>query len=281
MKRILLLIATMGILISTTVSCSNDDEPKRDDRLVTINTAMVNHMVNTANGEVLGFTTTQNKLVIDPAKHTASLEMVYNGDTTRLKDITATRKEDQPVFFLSSVSDPSFSGYVDVYEGTSIRYRYITGDGIRVISTTPEVFFLKTSSTIVYDDMTPTTTTEETRYQFVIQPAGQKATVQVEQIVHDKDLKYFENITANNVPITVTRNGFAVSGEDLPTTAIYRAFNDSTGSYKMTTNKYPFKTFNATVDLVNDRLDATFMMGASATVTATGRTYPDYRGINW
>ena len=51
---------------------------------------------------------------------------------------------------------------------------------------------------------------------------------------------------------------------------------DSTGSVISQTDKYPFKTFNATVDLVNDRLDATYMMGGSATVVATGKTYPDY-----
>lgn len=280
MKRILLLIAVTA-LMCTAISCSNDDEPKRDNRMVTINTPMVNHMVNTASGDVLGFTTTQNKLVIDVDKRTASIEMINNGDTTRLNDIIATPKEDLSVFQLSSASDPSFKGYVDIYEGTSIRYRYITADGIRVISTTPEVFFLKTNSTIVYDDMTPSSTTEETRYQFTIQPAGQNATIQVTQIVHAKDLKYFESITSSNVPITVTRNGFTISGENLPTTAIYRAYNDSTGSTKTTTNQYPFKTFNATVDLVNDRMEANFMMGASATVTATGRTYPDYREIDW
>ena len=51
---------------------------------------------------------------------------------------------------------------------------------------------------------------------------------------------------------------------------------DSLGSKEAVTDKYPFKTFSANVDLLNDTLNATFMMGASATVVATGRTYPDY-----
>ena len=133
--------------IMTIVSCSDDDEPQRGNGVFTVNTTMVNHMVNSGNDAVIGISTTHNKLVLDTIKHKASLELNYNdgqGDKQlKLDDITATAKR-LGFYELSSPSYSSFSGYVDFNEG-AIRYRYTTTGGIRVISTTPEVFFLKTN----------------------------------------------------------------------------------------------------------------------------------------
>lgn len=279
MKKLLLLIATIGALLAA-VSCSDDDEPKRGDGVFTVNTSMINHMVNTGSDAVIGIAMTHNKLVLDTVKHKASLELNYNdgqGDKQlKLEDITATPKR-LGFYELTSASYGSFKGYVDFNEA-SMHYSYTTTGGIRVISTTPEVFFLKTQNTVNYDDTTATSSTENVMYQFDIAPATNTAIVKVMGIVHAKDVKYFNSITANSVPVTVTPNGYTISGENLKTSAIYRNYVDSTGSVVSQTDKYPFKTFNATVDLVNDHMDANYMIGSSATVTATGSTYPDYTG---
>jgi len=277
MKKLLLLIAAVGLL-SGVLSCSFEDEPKRGDGVFTVNTPMINHIYNTLTDQVLGVSTTHNKLTIDTVNHTASLELNYNdgqGDKLlKLDDLKATAKR-LGFYSLTSASNGTFSGYVDFNEG-SMRYTYTTGDGLRVISTINEVFFLKTMNTVTYDDTTETSTTENTMYQFAIEPASQTAVVKVMGIVHVKDVKYFNSITAASVPFTVTPNGYTFSGENLSTLAIYRSYVDSTGSVVSETNKYPFKTFNATVDLANDHLDANYMIGGSATVVATGKTYPDY-----
>ncbi len=277
MKKILFLIAMTGVLMGA-ISCSNDDEPKRGDGVFTVNTPMVNHMVQTGSDAVIGISSTHNKLVIDTVKHKATLELNYNdgqGDKQlKLEDITATPKR-LGFYVLTSASLGSFSGYVDFNEG-SMRYRYTTTGGIRVISVTPEGFFLKTQNTITYDDTTKATTMENVMYQFDIAPATQTAIIKVMSIVHAKDVKYFNSITANNVPFTVTPNGFTISGENLKTNAYYRTYVDSTGSVVSQTDKYPFKTFNATIDLAGDHIDANYMIGPSATVVASGKTYPDY-----
>ena len=277
MKKILLLIATMGLLLGA-ISCSDDDEPKRGDGVFTVNTTMINHMVNSGSDAVIGISTTHNKLVLDTVKHKATLELNYNdgnGDKQlKLEDIAATPKR-LGFYELSSPSYRSFSGYVDFNEG-SMRYRYTTTGGIRVISTIPEVFFLKTQNNVTYDDTTAASSTDNVMYQFAIDPASNTAIVKVMGIVHAKDVKYFNSITAASVPFTVTPNGYKFAGENLRTNAIYRNYVDSTGSVISETDKYPFKTFNATVDMVNDRLDAYYMIGASATVVASGKTYPDY-----
>ena len=277
MKKIFWLIAMTGILMGA-ISCSDDDEPKRGDGVFTVNTAMVNHMVNSGSDAVIGISMTHNKLVLDTVKHKATLELNYNdgqGDKQlKLDDLTATPKR-LGFYELTSASHGSFRGYVDFNEG-SMRYRYTTTGGIRVTSTTPEVFFLKTQNTVTYDDTTATSTMENTMYQFAIEPASKTAIVKVMGIVHVKDMKYFNSITAASVPFTVTPNGYSFSGENFKTNAVYRNYVDSTGSVVSQTDKYPFKTFNATVDLANDRLDANYMIGGSATVVATGKTYPDY-----
>lgn len=275
MKKILFLIAATALLC-VAVSCS-DDEPKHGDGVFTVNTAMVNHIVNTNNGQVVGIANTHNKLVLDTNNHKATLELNYNDGTDKMLKLTdiIARAKRLGFYELSSPSNSQFSGYVDFNE-SSMRYTYTTDGGYRIISTIPEVFFLKTENTVVYNDTTPNSSTENVMYQFNIEPANMTATVKVMAIVHAKDLKFFNNITANSVPITLTPNGYIVQGENLKTKASYRSSIDSLGSTIKTTDKYPFKVFNATIDLVNDHLDATYMIGESATVTASGRTYPDY-----
>lgn len=276
MKKILLLIAAFALL-GAFVSCSDDDEPKRGDGVFTVNTMMINHMYNTVTGEVLGLGRASNKLVLDTVKHTASLELGYNdasGQSMKITDIIATPKR-LGFYELKSPSNNQFSGYVDFNEG-AMRYFYTTASGVRVISTIGDVFFLKTNNNIVYDDTTQSTQMENVMYQFTVNPGMEKAIVKVMGIVHAKDLKYFNTITSMSVPYTITPNGFRFQGENLATTAQYIATLDSTLTRYRTTTDYPFKTFDADVDLVNDYLDAVFMMGPSATVTATGRTYPDY-----
>lgn len=281
MKKILLLIAATALLTGVITSCDDNEPNRRGDGVFTVNTSMINHIVNLNSGEVVGISSTFNKLTIDTVNHKASLELKYNdgsGDQTlKLNDITATAKR-LGFYTLSLSSDPTFSGYVDFNEG-SMRYRYQTANGLRIISTLREVFFLKTNNVVTYLDTTEATTMESTMYQFNIDPASKTAVVKVMDIVHAKanDMKRFVDITAVGVPISVTTNGYSIAAENVKTTAHYYGTMDSTGVAEKikTTDKYPFKVFNATIDLANDHLDAYYMIGDSAIVTATGRTYPD------
>ena len=277
MKKTLLLIAAVGLLMGT-FSCS-DDEPDTIRTVFTVNTPMVNHMVNMGNETVIVLSATHNKLTIDTIRHTASLELNYNvgqGDMQlKIEDITATYNDRQGVYELTSPTYKSFKGYVDFGE-SSMRYRYTTTGGIRIISVTPEVFFRKAQSIITYDDTTAVSTDDAATYQFTIAPATQTATIEVNGITHAKDLKFFKYIKSFNVPFTLTPNGFTISGTNLATNAVYIFYDFTTGNSDKSTDKYPFKTFDATIDLVNDHMDATYMIGGSATVVATGKTYPNY-----
>ncbi len=276
MKKIFLLIAMMGLLMGA-ISCNDNDEPKRGNGKFTVNTPMINHVYNTSTGAVLGFSSTHNKLTLDTVKHTASIELHYNdgsGDKTlSISNITASPK--RLGFYELSASSNGFKGYVDFNEG-SLRYTYTTDDGLRIISTIADVFFLKTKTIINYKDTTKSTEMDGTMYQFELAPASSTATIKVMGIVHAKDLKYFINLTGSGAELIPTPNGFTIESENIRTTGVYRNWVDSTSSVVSTTDKYPFKSFNASIDLVNDSFSTSFMMGDSATVSATGSTYPDY-----
>ena len=252
-----------------------------DGKVITINASMVNHMYNTVTSQVAGVTKTSNKLILDTISHTSQVELVYNDGsehTVSYNDLTAHASR-MGFYELSSRSDPNFNGYVDFNEG-SLRYIYRTDDGLRIISTTPEVFFLKTHNTIVYDDATATTQLENVIYQFDLNADERTATVMVMDIVHAKDMRHLMRVAANNVPFTLTPNGYSFTGENIPTTSWYRTADDPAIK---TTSEYPFETLNINVDLMNDQLVANYMLGPHATVTATGKTYssPAPDGHEW
>lgn len=265
----------MGVLVGA-ISCSDEDD-SRSKGVFTVNTPMFNHMYNTVTGEVIGISSTHNLLTLDINMDTATLVLYYNdGSEKTLSLRNLTVKPTRLGFYeLTSSSNSQFKGYVDINEG-SMRYFYTTDNGIRIISATPEVFFLKTKNTISYDDTTETTVMESTMYQFELSLSHMTATIKVEDIVHAKDLKSFIYINGNGASVTPTANGFTVHGENINTEALYYTMIDSLGSRQAKTDKYPFKTFNADVDLLNDSLIANYMIGSSATVYATGRTYPNY-----
>jgi len=281
MKKILFLIASIGLLMGA-FSCSNNDEPKRGDGVFTVNSPMVNHLYDTSTGNVLGIASTFNKLTLDTVKHTASLELRYNDGsdkTLNINNITARAKR---LGFYELSATPNgqfkdFKGYVDFNE-SSIRYTYTTADGIRVISTISDVFFLKTDNVITYPDTTKDTHMQNVMYQFEISPASSKAVVKVMGIVHAKELKYFISMTANSVPFTTTATGYSFDCVNVANTAIFRSWTDSTSTAPTlkTSDKYPFKYFKANLDLVSDSLHINFTMGDSASVVAKGCTYPDY-----
>ena len=263
-----------GVLLLA-ASCNNDDEPKRGTGVATVTYPMFNHITTDGGNTVVGIFSTQNKLVLDTATRKATLELNYSDSQgskqLTLDDVVGTPT--RPKFYeLTSPSYRSFKGYAD-FNQLSFRYSYTTTGGLHVISMTPEVFFLKTNTKVTYDDATAATTDEISNYHFIINADGKTATVEVTQILHAKDLKFFNSITATNVPITVTPTGFTISGTNLPTKGLYIRYDFETGSNQKETSEYPFKTFNATVDLVNGTMTANFMMGESATVTATGSTY--------
>ena len=110
MKKILFLVAAIAML-SIAASCDND-EPKRGDGVFTVNTSMINHMYNTLTGQVMGVSSTHNKLTLDTNKHKASLQLNYNDGsdkTLNVDDIIATPKR-LGFYTLSSPTNASFSG---------------------------------------------------------------------------------------------------------------------------------------------------------------------------
>jgi len=154
-----------------------------------------------------------------------------------------------------------------------MRYAYTTTTGYRVISTLKEVFYLSTTTQMAYNDTTQDNKVDNAMYQFEINPTTMTATVKVMALVHNKESKYFESITAYNVPVTATKEGYHVEGKNLSTTAIYRAYDGSTGSSTKTTNAYPFGTFTAELSLESETFTATYTLNHIMNNGDTGETY--------
>jgi cell division protein FtsI (penicillin-binding protein 3) len=86
----------------------------------------------------------------------------------------------------------------------------------------------------------------------------------IDHFYHDKPEKYVEGLyrVGINEDLQLDLKGYLPPKIRWPNTK--------------TTDKYPFKTFNAVLDLEKDSIHTTFMMGSSATVVATGRTYLEF-----
>ena len=73
--------------------------------------------------------------------------------------------------------------------------------------------------------------------------------------------------TLTKAKVTVTKEGYVIESETtIPTTTTYK-FN---GKYTTTNIQYPVSKLKATIDLENDKYEATMQLGSIA-VTANGK----------
>jgi len=285
MKRICSLLTAIALLTILLAACSNDDSPsKGGDAKRTVNTTMLNHIVSTTTGEVLPPATAKNQLTIDTAAHTAALTLNYHNGNNAVA-VDAPNLTAQPArlgFYNLSSTDASLSlsGYVDFNEA-NLKYAYTHG-GYRIVSTLSELFYLSTTTTMNYSDTTASHTVDNAIYQFEINPLTMTATVKIMELLHAQANKYFENITARNVPVTLSASGYNISGEQIATTAVYRAYDSATGSSTKTSNDYRFGALSASLSVENDtftitytidHLDGDGKVNGTASASASGHTY--------
>jgi len=270
----------MAALVLGLAACGDDDPINKGGSKRTVSTPMVNHVVNTGTGEVTVASTT-NTLTIDTAAHTASLELKFagsNGDqTVSIGDLSATpsRLGFYKLSMNGSNSQASnVSGYVDFNEA-AMKYAYTATSGYRVVSTLSEIFYLSTNTSLSYNDTTTSTDTGA-YYQFTLYPSTMTAKVQIMALLHTGDGKYFNSITGYNVPVVATATGYTISGNDIATVGIYRGYDEDTGTETKTTDKYPFTTFTANLDLESDTFTASYVLAGKTKATASGQTYNKY-----
>ena len=150
-------------------------------------------------------------------------------------------------------------------EGT-IRVNYDLDGTYRVISTMPEIFSTECATSCVYSDGTTTSKSDGTMYQFGIDPASLTSSMTVMYLLDQSKKRTLTSVkTLTKAKVTVTKEGYVIESETtIPTTTTYK-FNG-----KLTTTQYPVSKLKATIDLENDKYEATMQLGTIA-VTANGK----------
>ena len=143
---------------------------------------------------------------------------------------------------------------------------YLDKEAIRVISTMPEIFSTECATSCVYTDGT-TSKSDGTMYQFSIDPASLTSSMTVMYLLDQSKKRTLTSVnTLTKAKVTVTKEGYVVESENtIPTKTFYK-FNG-----KLTdTSLYPVSKLKATIDLENDKYEATMQLGTIA-VTANGK----------
>ncbi|MDY6119070.1 MAG: hypothetical protein SPI73_07385, partial [Sodaliphilus sp.] len=133
-------------------------------------------------------------------------------------------------------------------------------------STMPEIFSTECATSCVYTDGT-TSKSDGTMYQFSIDPASLTSSMTVMYLLDQSKKRMLTSVnTLTKAKVTVTKEGYVIESENtIPTKTFYK-FNG-----KLTdTSLYPVSKLKATIDLENDKYEATMQLGTIA-VTANGK----------
>ena len=104
-------------------------------------------------------------------------------------------------------------------------------------------------------------------YQFSIDPASLTSSMTVMYLLDQSKKRTLTSVkTLTKAKVAVTKEGYVVESETtIPTTTTYK-FNGKL----TTTTLYPVSKLKATIDLENDKYEATMQLGTIA-VTANGK----------
>ena len=257
MKKFFSILSVFALIFAVASCGDNNKEPQPET--VTRSAQMINHIVKSASGEVLPLSESKTevtlRVAIDGAAET----------TVKLTDIKSETSDQICTFKGSGNGVQNLVGRFDFNEGT-IRVNYDLDGTYRVISTMPEIFSTECATSCVYTDGT-TSKSDGTMYQFSIDPASLTSNMTVMYLLDQSKKRTLTSVkTLTKAKVTVTKEGYVVESETtIPTTTTYK-FNG-----KLTTTiQYPVSKLKATIDLENDKYEATMQLGSIA-VTANGK----------
>lgn len=264
-------ILSVFALIFAVASCGDDNKEPQPET-VTRSAQMINHIVKSASGEVLPLSESKIDYTIDRNNRKVTevtLRVAIDGaaeTTVKLTDIQSETSDQICTFKGSGNGVQNLVGRFDFNEGT-IRVNYDLDGTYRVISTMPEIFSTECATSCVDTDGT-TSKSDGTMYQFGIDPASLTSSMTV-MYLHDQSKKRMLTSvkTLTKAKVTVTKEGYVIESETtIPTTTTYK-FN---GKLTTTNIQYPVSKLKATIDLENDKYEATMQLGTIA-VTANGK----------
>ncbi|MDO4510498.1 MAG: hypothetical protein Q4B68_01600 [Bacteroidales bacterium] len=266
MKKVFSIISILALMLAV-ASCGDDEGGKRGGDVVR-SIKVINHVVETKAGEVKPLTASEIDYTLNRDNMTISLVIRVkldgvNETTVKLNDIQMTENKGVCSFKTSASGIENLKGHLDFNEAT-LRLNYYINGTYRVIATTPEVYSTKCSTSCLYSDG-KTSTSSGPMYQYVINPDDLSAKVVVMDLIDQQAKRQLLSIKSHtSAKVTVTPEGYVIEAEQLPTSTSYMLNGKVT-----TTVMYPIADLKATIDLENDKYDASMLLG-SITLTASG-----------
>ncbi len=284
-KKFISAVAITALVFSI-VSCNDNDKYKGLDytKERTWNVQLLNHVYNTTATDsttaasasindqkiVYRLTADKSQLSFNP-----TLEATLAGNTYQFSwdGVTASNSEEKANIYTftndKAVSGISyFTGHIDLID-QNIFWSYTATDShntaYKVISTLPTISTsTSTTTTSVWSDTTAIH--QLPMSSFAINPTKMTANFTISQYTDVKIPRTYMTIVANNATLTITPKGYRITGTGLAAVGTYV----TSASTKYQTAKITIDNLDATIDLENNTVRATFnMQGAKVTVSGT------------
>lgn len=285
MKKIISAVALTALMLGA-VSCNNNDKyPGLDyTKERTWNVQLLNHVYDTSNADsttaasasindqkiVYKFTTDKSKLSFNP-----TIEATLAGTPQQFSwtGVSGSNSEEKANIYTFANDAPvsglaNFKGQIDFID-QNIYWSY-TATGrqnvaYKVISTLPTISTsTSTTTTSVWSDTTAIH--QLPMSSFAINPTKMTANFTISQYTDVKIPRTYMTIVANNAALTITPKGYRITGTGLAAVGTYV----TSASTKYQTAKITIDNLDATIDLENNTVRATFnMLGAKVTVSGT------------
>lgn len=267
-KKIFSTLLAVAMVIGV-ASCGDDnDGPQISTTKRSIK--VINHVVNTRTGEVLPITSNVVDYVFDRVNQKVTeitIRTTIDGEkqtTVTLSDLQSSTSNFVCTFKGSGSGIENLRGKFDFSEGI-LRLNYNLVGNYRVISTTPEIFSKSCATSCLYSDG-KTSKSSGTMYQFNIDPEQSNAKLNIMELIDEEAKRELNTVkTLTSAKVTATKEGYVIEEEgQMPTTTAYKLNGKTTE-----TTKYPVAGLKATLDLENNKFEATMQVG-SISVTASG-----------
>lgn len=268
MKKFLSSLFTIALVIGL-ASCG-DDNNEQQISVVKRSVKVINHVVNNSTDEVLPITTNVVDYTFDRVGQKVTeitIRTTIDGEketTITVSNLQSSTSDYVCSFKGSGNGIDNLQGKLDFSEGI-LRVNYTLNGKYRVVATTQEIFS-KNCATSCQSTDGKTWKSNGTMYQFNIDAAQNTAKLNIMELFDEEQKRELNTIkTLTTAKVTVTKAGYVIEAADqLPTTTTYKLNGKTTE-----TTKYPVADLKATIDLENNKFEATMQVGGIS-LTASG-----------
>lgn len=155
---------------------------------------------------------------------------------------------------------------------------FVVDGTIQVMGTSNELFYDNVSTTMLFNDNTSYTASYG-NFLFALHPDGNSANLNIGNLLHKKDLINYTSISLQGLSLTVTDNGYRITGEKVETNkGEYGRYDYSTGSptTPLGDSLYlRFENIDAKLNIIDNSMTSSWTMVRLKRVTDTIQKTPE------